>query len=236
MNALSIIQEADVRHDNNQSAKEQARLLSESEMVATGLLKFDIFEETDRNLDEFAGHPILEDSPLANSEISKQIKLYQVIADESRESLKSSNQEAGQLYITLRFKINNFDFQLFQEARIVQKHFFDTFLQDEEQISFHLARVEELLALRSGQWQRTVDLYDRKTAKLHDAATELARLRIIQEAEEKEIEALEARLFRLQSIDEIHIEIDVLQGTSNGIDQLKERLYKLNGRLAMARK
>ena len=64
-------------------------------MVATGLLKFDIFEETDRNLDEFAGHPILEDSPLANSEISKQIKLYQVIADESRESLKSSNQEAG---------------------------------------------------------------------------------------------------------------------------------------------
>ena len=40
-------------------------------MVATGLLKFDIFEETDRNLDEFAGHPILEDNPLANSEISK---------------------------------------------------------------------------------------------------------------------------------------------------------------------
>ena len=39
-------------------------------MVATGLLKFDIFEETDRNLDEFAGHPILEDNPLANSEIS----------------------------------------------------------------------------------------------------------------------------------------------------------------------
>ena len=45
--------------------------MADSEMVATGLLKFDIFAETDRNLDEFAGHPILEDNPLANSEISK---------------------------------------------------------------------------------------------------------------------------------------------------------------------
>ena len=79
-------------------------------------------------------------------------------------------------------------------------------------------------------------MYDAKSAKLHDTATELARLRIIKEEEEKEFEELEARLFRLQSIDEIHIEIDVLQGSANGVNQLRERLYKLNGRLAMARK
>ena len=81
-----------------------------SEMVATGLLRFDIFEETDRNLDEFSGHPILEDNPFANSNIEKQVKMFQVVADETRETLKSSNQEAGQLYVTLRFKIKSFDF------------------------------------------------------------------------------------------------------------------------------
>ena len=58
--------------------------------------------------------------------------LYEVIADDTKDKLKSSSTEAGQLYITLRFKINNFDFQLFQEARLVQKHFYDAFLQDEE--------------------------------------------------------------------------------------------------------
>jgi len=57
--------------------------------------------------------------------------------------------------------------------------------------------VEELLALRSQQWQRTVEIYDSKTAKLGDTATELARLRVLKEAEEKEIESLEGRLFRL---------------------------------------
>jgi len=40
-------------------------------MVGTGLLKFDIFEETERNLDGFAGQPILEDNPMTNSEINK---------------------------------------------------------------------------------------------------------------------------------------------------------------------
>lgn len=73
-----------------------------------------------------------------------------------------------------------------------------------------MTRVEELLTLRSSQWQRTIEHYDSKTAKLADTATELARLRVLKEAEDHEIEALEARLFRLQNIDEIHIEIDVL--------------------------
>ena len=92
----------------------------------------------------------------------------------------------------------------------MQKHFFDAFVEDEDQIKFHLARVEELLALRSSQWRRTIELYDAKQEKLSESATELARLRVIKEAEEREIEQLEARLFRLQSIEEIHIEIDVL--------------------------
>ena len=45
----------------------------------------------------------------------------------------------------------------------------------------------------------------------------LAYLRNLRDEEQKEIEQLEARLFRLQNIDEIHIEIDVLQNSPNGI-------------------
>ena len=42
-----------------------------------------------------------------------------------------------------------------------------------------------------------MELYDAKSEKLHDSATELARMRVYKEAEEREMEALEARLFRL---------------------------------------
>lgn len=40
-------------------------------------------------------------------------------------------------------------------------------------------------------------MYDSRTAKLAETATELARLRVIRDAEDREIEALEARLFRM---------------------------------------
>ena len=196
MSAISIIQEQD-NLDEKYAGNQQAKLIADSEMVGTGLLKFDIFEETESTLDGFTGQPILEENPMTNSEIQKQVKLYEVVTDESKETLKRSHKEVGQLYFTLRFKVNNFDFQLFQESRLVQKHFFDAFLVDEDQIKFHLTRVEELLALRSSQWQRTVELYDFKSEKLHDSATELARLRVYKEAEEREMEDLEARLFRL---------------------------------------
>ena len=71
MNVLSLLQESETDNDPSSNDKLQARLMAESEMVSTGLLKFDIFEETDRNLENFAGHPILEDNPLTTSEINK---------------------------------------------------------------------------------------------------------------------------------------------------------------------
>ena len=46
-------------------------------------------------------------------------------------------------------------------------------------------------------------MYDAKSAKLQETVTKLSRLRVIKESEEREMEALEARLFRLQNIDEI---------------------------------
>ena len=70
--------------------------MAESEMVATGLLKFDIFEETDRKLDDgLVGTPLVENNPIMKSEITKQIKLFGVVADETKENLKSSSQESG---------------------------------------------------------------------------------------------------------------------------------------------
>ncbi len=65
-------------------------------MVATGLLKFDIFEESDKTIDGMTGHPMLENNPITTEqEISKQVRLFEVIADESRDKLKSSSDESG---------------------------------------------------------------------------------------------------------------------------------------------
>ena len=51
-------------------------------MVATGVLKFDIFEESDRTLLDYVatGDPVLDD--LTQHQISRQLKLFQVYVDD----------------------------------------------------------------------------------------------------------------------------------------------------------
>ena len=48
MNAISLIKEND-----NLSLEQQSKLLADAEMVATGIIKFDIFEESDRAIEDF---------------------------------------------------------------------------------------------------------------------------------------------------------------------------------------
>ena len=50
MNAISLIQEND-----NLSLEQQSKLLAEAEMVATGIIIFDIFEESDKAIEDFHG-------------------------------------------------------------------------------------------------------------------------------------------------------------------------------------
>ena len=92
------------------------RLLSESEMVATGYLRFDIFEESDKNLLDYVS---LGDQALDKGRghlIGRSIRLFQVNVDPlDRTTLRGSKKEIGQVLIDLNFKINSFDFQVLQE-------------------------------------------------------------------------------------------------------------------------
>lgn len=66
-----------------------------------------------------------------------------------------------------------------------------------------------------------------------ELAVDLAQLRQIKEREEAMLQDLSERLFRAQNVDELHIEIDLLQDTPQGIQTLKERLYQLKARHAV---
>jgi hypothetical protein len=70
---------------------------------------------------------------------------------------------------------------------------------------------------------------------MSEVAVDLAQMRQIKEREEKLLEELSQRLYRAQNVDELHIEIDVLAQTPNGVHTLKERLYKLKARFALAK-
>ena len=119
--------------------------------------------------------------------ISRTVRLFEVAMDQKSDKLMGSDTELGQLFLNLKFKVNSFDFRLFQEARLVQKHYFDPFLFDQETIKFNLGKVEEILALRTHQWESTIAENDRITGDVQDLAVELAELRARDERQMSQI-------------------------------------------------
>lgn len=78
-----------------------------------------------------------------------------------------------------------------------------------------------------------LETYDKRTEQLSELAVDLAQLRSLKESETAKTDRVRDRVQRLQNVDELHIEIDVLSTSPNGIHQLKERLQKIRHRLAL---
>ena len=88
-------------------------LVNESEIISTGVLKLDIYEESDRSALE-AQSASEAQSQMLQQTINKQVKLFEVLQDEhGNEKVKGSSIEVGHLFFALTFKIGSFDFQVF---------------------------------------------------------------------------------------------------------------------------
>jgi hypothetical protein len=92
----------------------------------------------------------------------------------------------------------------------VQEHYFDPHCKDQAVISNHLNQIEGLLKQRSEDLTKALETYDKRTEQLSELAVDLAQLRSIKTREANSLNLIKDKVFRLQNVDEIHIEIDVL--------------------------
>ena len=115
----------------------------------------------------------------------------------------------------------------------MKEHYFDPHCKDQAIISNHLSQIEDLLKLRSQDLTKALETLDRRTEQLSELAVDLAQLRSSKTREANSLSQIKEQVSRLQNVDEIHIEIDVLCQTPAGVAQLKERLHKLRLRLAL---
>lgn len=119
--------------------------------------------------------------------------------------------EIGQLNLQIKMKIDSFEFQIFSESRQVARHYFDPYCTSHDQIKAHLAQVEDLLKNRGEQLDKILKTGDKKANQLSELAVDLAHLRQLKDQEEALVNKIADKLFKLQNVDELHIEIDVLQ-------------------------
>lgn len=74
-----------------------------------------------------------------------------------------------------------------------------------------------MLRSKATDLEQVLKTFDKRTEQLTELAVDLSYLRTQKEREDGQLTKITERLFRLQNVDEIHIEIDVLSQTQHGV-------------------
>ena len=99
-----------------------------------------------------------------------------------------------------------------------------------------LGKVEALVGRKQQEMRAKMEQLDERNGAMSALAVDLAYLRKTSEELAAENERMQRRLSHLQGVDEVHIEIDVLAQTPQGVTALKERYAKLQLRFEAERK
>jgi hypothetical protein len=143
------------------------------------------------------------------------------------------NKETGHLSLKLSLKSISIDSKVYEDNKEIEECFFDPFEKDKETIKEKM--------------QKTIVLNEEKQSKLEKKAKELEQVnrqyktlavekqKLVEEITtlEEENNLLRRNLIRLQNYDEIHIEVDILSQSKQGVEILEKKYAILLSQLSL---
>ncbi|TNV85113.1 hypothetical protein FGO68_gene6217 [Halteria grandinella] len=158
---------------------------------------------------------------------------------EKREDImydQAGAEEQGRITCSYSLLIEGLDDLIYEDNREIEKVYFDTFVKDKAIIASSLAKVEKLLKKKGLELDEKVRQVDERNDALRTLAVDLAFLRKQHEQLVSQNESLARSLSLRQRVDEIHIEIDVLSQSPQGIMELREIFTKMGMRYEVERR
>ncbi|TNV85137.1 hypothetical protein FGO68_gene5346 [Halteria grandinella] len=158
---------------------------------------------------------------------------------EKREDImydQAGAEEQGRITCSYSLLIEGLDDLIYEDNREIEKVYFDTFVKDKAIITSSLAKVEKLLKKKGLELDEKVRQVDERNDALRTLAVDLAFLRKQHEQLVSQNESLARSLALRQRVDEIHIEIDVLSQSPQGIMELREIFTKMGMRYEVERR
>eukprot|EP00347_Sterkiella_histriomuscorum_P020316 403338277 len=149
---------------------------------------------------------------------------------------QDSVKEMGHLNLVFKLRIENFEDQIYEDNREIEKYYYDPFNSNEYDVQKNLGKIQELVKKKHDVMENRMKQLDQRNSALRTLAVDLAYLRKTNDDLIGENEKMNKRITYLQNVDEVHIEIDVLAQTPQGINTLKERYAKLMMRFELERK
>ena len=138
-----------------------------------------------------------------------------------------NNLEVGRITIVYKLKLEELEDRIYEDVREIEKVYYDPFEGSEDNIHTNLAKVEDLVFKKQSELDEVMIDQDKRTDAMRSLAIDLAMLRKSKEEMEKTNQKLLHELHTRQNVDDVHIQIDVLSTTPQGVAQLKEKYAKL---------
>lgn len=143
------------------------------------------------------------------------------------------NVETGGLTYKLSYKAVKMDAIIYDDNKEIESVYYDPFEKDKIVIKEKLVEVIKMNEERQFMISEQTNKLDDINALLKKTAFDLNKARIDLDKLDKENDIITKRLVRLQNVDEIHIECDLLAMSQEGIELLKKRYAVLLSQIAL---
>ncbi|CAI2366387.1 unnamed protein product [Moneuplotes crassus] len=138
-----------------------------------------------------------------------------------------NNLEIGRVSLVWKLTVEELEDRIYEDVREIEKVYYDQFTSDEGEIHTKLDKIEKIAAKKQKDLDEVMGEQDKRIEAMRSLAIDLAMLRKSKEEMEDTNKKLLHELNTRQNVDDVHIQIDVLSTTPQGVAQLKEKYAKL---------
>lgn len=131
--------------------------------------------------------------------------------------MDTDEQEVGQISMFFWLQIEALEDKIYEDVRAIEKIYYDPFLTDEAEVLRKLSKVEVLLKQKQAEYVQELEKYDVRTEAARGFAVDLAMLRKQKEDMDDYNHKLWDKYNQLWNVNDIHIQIDVLSTTPEGV-------------------
>ena len=146
-----------------------------------------------------------------------------------------NKEETGHCYFKIYCKSQTLDTKIYEDNKEIEDCYYDPFEKDEKKISEKFKTVIILNEEKQIDMENMQKKLDETNNKVKHAAREKEEVKKSLKELEEENNFLRKNLAKLQNYDEIHIEIDLLSQSNQGVEMLQKKLAVLNGQIAIQR-
>jgi len=129
--------------------------------------------------------------------------------------------------LELSFRANSFSQRLVEDKRKIESVYYDVFEDDDYVIGNKVKTISELLVTKQGEFEKAIRHLDMRRESLRSLGTDLALLKRQKDQLESVNVGMRGKMDKVQSVDDLHLKIDMLIGSKQGNELLRKMLAQL---------